>query len=173
MPSENRKPLFFWSFQGVPKEKNGLNRSNHWRCSIKKLFLKVSQISQENTFARVSFIIKLQASVWHRCFTVNFPKLFKTPFLQKTWATVSAWNGLMSRIAALRKCEISLLTLYAPIPQNDQTLSNNSSANWRRIALVCLTILWYWRLKGQEKVKVLAVNETVLKIGQIDGCHYT
>ena len=33
------------------------------------------------------------------------------------------------------------LTLSAPNPQNGQTHSNNSSANCRRIFLVCLTIL--------------------------------
>ena len=30
-------------------------------CSVKKVFLKISQNSQENTCARVSFLIKLQA----------------------------------------------------------------------------------------------------------------
>ena len=30
------------------------------RCSVKKVFLKISQNSQENTCARVSFLIKLQ-----------------------------------------------------------------------------------------------------------------
>ena len=38
-----------------------LLRSSHRRCSIKKGFLKISQNSQENTLARVSFIIKMQA----------------------------------------------------------------------------------------------------------------
>ena len=33
------------------------------RCSVKKMFLEISQNSQENTCARVSFLIKLQASV--------------------------------------------------------------------------------------------------------------
>ena len=31
-----------------------------WRCSVKKVFLGISQNSQENTCARVSFLIKLQ-----------------------------------------------------------------------------------------------------------------
>ena len=31
------------------------------RCSVKKLFLEISQNSQENTCTRVSFLIKLQA----------------------------------------------------------------------------------------------------------------
>ena len=30
-----------------------------WRCSVKKIFLKILQNSQENTFARDSFFIKL------------------------------------------------------------------------------------------------------------------
>ena len=37
------------------------NRSKHQRCSTKKLFLKISQNLQENTYAKVSFLIKLQA----------------------------------------------------------------------------------------------------------------
>ena len=32
------------------------------RCSVKKAFLEISQNSQENTCARVSFLIKLQAA---------------------------------------------------------------------------------------------------------------
>ena len=32
------------------------------RCSVKKLFLEISQNSQENARARVSFLIKLKAS---------------------------------------------------------------------------------------------------------------
>ena len=32
------------------------------RCSVKKLFLKISQNSPENTFAGVFFLVKLQAS---------------------------------------------------------------------------------------------------------------
>ena len=32
------------------------------RCSVKKVFLEISQNSQENTCARASFLIKLQAS---------------------------------------------------------------------------------------------------------------
>ena len=32
------------------------------RCSVKKVLLEISQNSQENTCARVSFLIKLQAS---------------------------------------------------------------------------------------------------------------
>ena len=33
-------------------------------CSVKKVFLEISQNSQENTCAEVSFLIKLQAQVF-------------------------------------------------------------------------------------------------------------
>ena len=59
------------------------------RCSVKKVFLGISQNSQENICARVSFLIKLQARplallkkrLWQMCFTVNFAKFLRTPFL--------------------------------------------------------------------------------------------
>ena len=59
------------------------------RSSVNKVFLEISQNSQENTCARGSFVIKLEAwpatllkkSLWHRCFPVNFPKFLRTPFL--------------------------------------------------------------------------------------------
>ena len=58
------------------------------KCSVTKVFLKISQNSQKNTCARVAFLIKLQALVctfinnrlWHRCFLVNFDKLLRAPF---------------------------------------------------------------------------------------------
>ena len=37
-------------------------RSSHRRCSIKKVLLEITQNSQENTCAKVSFLIKFQAS---------------------------------------------------------------------------------------------------------------
>ena len=57
------------------------------------MFLKIPQNLQENTCARVSFLIKLQAEatlqpatllkkrLWHRCFPMNFAKFLRTLFL--------------------------------------------------------------------------------------------
>ena len=61
------------------------------RCSVKKVFLEISQNSQESTCARLSFLVMLQAwglgratllkkRFWHRCFPVNFAKFLRTPF---------------------------------------------------------------------------------------------
>ena len=60
-------------------------------CSVKKLFLKTSQNSQEKICARISFLIRLQATgsqvckfiknwLWHKCFSVNFAKFLRAPF---------------------------------------------------------------------------------------------
>ena len=61
-------------------------RSSHRMCSVKKVFLEILQNSQENTYARVSFLTPtlFQKRLWHRCFLVNFSKFLRTPFLQNT-----------------------------------------------------------------------------------------
>ena len=69
-----------------------MDRSNHQRCSIKKVSLEISQNSHQNTCARVSFLIKLQASglfvikkrMCRRCFPVNFTNTFFTEHLGKS-----------------------------------------------------------------------------------------
>ena len=58
------------------------------RCSVKKVFLEISQNSQENTYARVSFLITLRGNfiekrLWHRCFPVNLAKFLRTPFFKE------------------------------------------------------------------------------------------
>ena len=72
------------------------------RCSVKKVFLEISQNSQESNNARVSFLLKLQARpaalvkkrlgqacnfsekrLCHRCFPVNFVK-FPKKFFYRT-----------------------------------------------------------------------------------------
>ena len=59
-----------------------LGRSSHWRCSAKKVFLKISQNSQKNTCARVSFFIKLPAKkeTPGQVFSCEFCKIFKNTF---------------------------------------------------------------------------------------------
>ena len=47
------------------------------RCSVKKMFLEISQISQENTCARVSRDSRFR----HRCLPVTLAKFLRIPFL--------------------------------------------------------------------------------------------
>ena len=65
------------------------------------MFLEISQNSQENTCARVSFLIKLKAlglrpatlfkkRLCHKCFPVNFCEISKnTFFTENLWTTAS------------------------------------------------------------------------------------
>ena len=87
------------------------------RCSIKKVFLKILQNSQENTCARASFLIKLQAEACNFIeketlaqvyFPVNFPKFLRTPFLTEhvPWLLLKA--GVLNIIPGcwLLKCDM-------------------------------------------------------------------
>ena len=60
------------------------------RCSVKKVFLEISQNSQENTCAGDYFFNKvaglrlatlLKKRLWHKCFLMNFAKFLRTPFV--------------------------------------------------------------------------------------------
>ena len=65
-------------------------RNSHQRCSVKKVFLKISQYSQENTVLEFLFnkVAGLQGCNFiekkfhHRCFQVRFAKFLKTPILK-------------------------------------------------------------------------------------------
>ena len=55
----------------------GMSRSTEavvgW-CSMKKVFLKISQNLQENTLCQATLLKK---ELWHMCFPVNFTKLLR------------------------------------------------------------------------------------------------
>ena len=63
------------------------------RCPVKKVFLKISKNSQENTCARVSFLIKLG-----QVFSCEFCEIFKNTFLKKH----IRWLLLNFRITIIR-----------------------------------------------------------------------
>ena len=62
------------------------------RCSVKKVFLEISQNSKENTCARVSFLIKLRTSACNfikketlaKVFSCEFCEISKSTFFYKT-----------------------------------------------------------------------------------------
>ena len=74
-------------------------RSSHWRYSIKKVFLRISQNSLENTCARASFFslrsaTLLKKRLWHRCFHVSFGKVLRIRFFKEhlQWLLLSVPN---------------------------------------------------------------------------------
>ena len=52
------------------------------RCSVRKVFKEISQNSQENTCARVSFLIKLQTLA--QVFSCEFCEISKNTFSYRT-----------------------------------------------------------------------------------------
>ena len=57
--------------------------------SVKKVFLKISQNSQENICVRVSFLIKLQASVCNFIKKENLAQMFSCKFSEISKNTFS------------------------------------------------------------------------------------
>ena len=68
-----------------------LYRSSHRKCSIKKVFLKISHNSQENNLARVCNFIKKEAL--GQVFSCEFCRIFKNTFFKEHLrATASVYN---------------------------------------------------------------------------------
>ena len=119
------------------KHENAINNSKdfvlfHFRSS--RVFLELSQNSQENTCARASFLVKLHTSslqlyfilkkrLWHSWFPANFEKVLRTPVVS---ASVTYRNILINFMVTLFirckfKWAISVkyqLHLYMPRFQN-------------------------------------------------------
>ena len=104
-------------------------RSSHRNRSVKKLFLRTYQNSQENTFVRVPFLIMLMASVSNfikkeslaQVFPVNFAKSLRTSFLQNTSGRLiftvvwpeKIFNLLM--LYAYQRCDFMLLNTFLSV----------------------------------------------------------
>ena len=64
------------------------------RCPVKKVFLQMSQNSQENNCARVSFLIKLQADLTlTQVFLSEFCGICKNTFFQRTPLVAASKNS--------------------------------------------------------------------------------
>ena len=92
-------------------------RSSHPEVFCKKAVLRNFAKFTGNTCARVSFLIKLQASrpatllkksLWYRCFPVNFVKFLRTPFFtEHLW-----WLLLPSASTCCKKEDKIFLKLH-------------------------------------------------------------
>ena len=85
---------------------SNFTRESHRRYSIKKVFLKISQYSQENTCARVPFLFKLQTFIKKETvaqgFSREFFKIFKNTFFpEHLWMTVSVLKQLLALYFAI------------------------------------------------------------------------
>ena len=93
-----------------------VGRSNHRGCSIKKLFLKISQNSQENTCVGVSFLTMLHALVCNftekemlpQLFSCEFCEILSTPSLQNTSRQLFLFCSLFLGLSSFYPFHISL-----------------------------------------------------------------
>ena len=79
----------------VCQQQKKLYRSSHRQCSVKKVFLEISQNSQENTCARASFLIKLQAEVCNFTKKETLAQVFSCEFYEiskSTFSTEHLWT---------------------------------------------------------------------------------
>ena len=73
-----------------------------WRCSVEKVFLQISQNSQENTCARVSFLIKalafttlfIKKETLAQVFSCEFFEISKETFFHRTPQVAASDNVL-------------------------------------------------------------------------------
>ena len=93
------------------------------RCSVKKTFLEISQNSQENTCARVPFLIKLRALAF------NFIK-----------------NETLTKVFSCEYCEISKNTFCyrtAPVAASVVTSIKIEGFSYRFSTLISLGLIWF------------------------------
>ena len=94
------------------------SRSSHQRCSIKKLFLKVLQYSQENICAGISFLIKLQASFIEKETPTQvfscacFKKTYFEEQLLLSFSVVEMWKQTMTFAIKQRSSFLLFVLLY-------------------------------------------------------------
>ena len=84
------------------------------RCSVKKVLLQISQNSQENICAWVSFLIELQAQACNfikkealaQMFPVNFVQFLRTPFyIEHFWCLLLFFAKIVNGLAVKYFCK--------------------------------------------------------------------
>ena len=101
------------------------SKSSRSKCSVKKVFLKISQNSHENTYARDSFLIKLKPSAPQRylqktlvqVFSCEFCEIsrntffYRTPQVAASVSIIIAFEWLPVDLQILGECSVSLLLI--------------------------------------------------------------
>ena len=95
------------------------------KCSVKKVFLEMSQNSQENTCARVSFLIKLQAL--RPVFSNEFCEISKNTFSYRTPLVAAS---IYLHYFCFHHCSFKLSLKHVPVNISIIT------SNWQRLSKV-------------------------------------
>ena len=128
------------------------------RCSVKKVFLEISQNAQENTCARVSFLIKLQAGACNfikkeilaQVFSCEFCEISKNTFFYRTpLAAAFGGKAYSNKLSSISSMNSLLLLIF--LSRSNKTvifLQNrwNFKAKW--------TYLRWFSYRGLEKEQI-------------------
>ena len=87
--SQHKKFYFIVSFSQNDKTVSRSYKSSHQRCSIKTVLLKISQISQENTCAGVSFQL-YQKETPAQVFSREICEIFKNTYFEEHMRTTAS-----------------------------------------------------------------------------------
>ena len=113
-----------------------IDRSSHRRFSIKKLFLQISQNSQENTCARQGLFFK---RLYYRFFPVNFPKFVGPLYLQNTFGRL---------LLHLEPCQISMIQLFCGNSKSLTVSEKNPSGMFKRFLIThCVSCIFFMYCK--------------------------
>ena len=115
------------------------------RCSVKKMFLEVSQNLQENTCARVSTLLKKKT--WHRCFPVNFAKFLRTSFLQNTSGGCFCCYFLFTYFMYSLLFAVFIYVLFT-----NRYYNCTSKVRQMNNMLQCTKLMWKNRKKKKKKI---------------------
>ena len=132
-------------------------RSSRWRCSTKKLFLKILQNAQENTCVSTLLTKRLQ----HKCFFTNFAKFLRTPF---------SWNNSWWLLLLLTT--LFLNNLKCKIIKKSLTEGISSNNLWQDLDLVTLFFIfscyflihWDIRTIRLESALLIVHNGNILSL---------
>ena len=134
IPKFGKTVYTLWSEIEMMIKKVRRDRSSRQRCSIKKLLIKISQYSQENTY--VGFVAGLiscnfiKKRLQHKCFPASIVKFLRIAFL---WNTS---GGCLSLGTFLIVIPISLHSVYTVLPNFEEHLRPAASVEKQRI--VCI-----------------------------------
>ena len=135
IPKFGKTVYTLWSEIEMMIKKVRRDRSSRQRCSIKKLLIKISQYSQENTY--VGFVAGLiscnfiKKKTPTQVFSCEYCEIFKNSFFME-----HIWWLLLSLGTFLIVIPISLHSVYTVLPNFEEHLRPAASVEKQRI--VCI-----------------------------------
>ena len=103
-------------------------RSSHNRCSVKKMFLEISQNSHESTCARVSFLIKfIKKETLVQVLSCEFCKISRNTFFQRTPLVAVSANWCVQSIL------IKISSIYLNKTHQNSTNISRNLEKWPKL----------------------------------------